>query len=512
MKRDFVVELLDILLKSKGIFTQKTADVLLDMTERYKAVSVSEDDKQTIVAVLNSLSLDYAIYAYTIVVDCAEDGGFLPELLKYVDAHKEHLTTENKKFLYYSLRDLTFRLNTTMDYTSTRILESLRLDVENGLLGYFTDQLKRIDPMERNRNLAFVITAQLLAVGHSPTNYCLDWCRALKKSGKEVMLIDSSELFIKPEEQMPFDGYIFSYKDYQDYNCLSYKDTDINFFQCPNTLTEKEITQVILDVVTEYKPGYIVGIGDSFVLTVIDRVIPVYTVGLSAQMPRNHTKYRSSYAEITADDAEWLQTNGYDLKSVIKGRFAVTVPEKKEEITREQYGIPESSFVIGVVGNRLSIELDNEMLSLLETCFAVHDCRLIIIGAFETNRLDHFPNLRDHYIHISYANNLIDITTLFDMYFNPRRAGGGTSAIYALSNGIPVVSLNYGDVALNAGNSFTVDTVDDMARRIEQLVSDNEFYSNQCAEAMKRAEVLSDIEGIINKQLLILSSLEYPSC
>ena len=77
---------------------------------------------------------------------------------------------------------------------------------------------------------------------------------------------------------------------------------------------------------------------------------------------------------------------------------------------------------------------------------------------------------------------------------NPIRRGGGTSCVEAMSKGVPVVTVDYGDVSVNAGEEFCVKDYDKMQRRILQYYSDKEYYNAMSEKALKRAAVLLDTE------------------
>lgn len=67
--------------------------------------------------------------------------------------------------------------------------------------------------------------------------------------------------------------------------------------------------------------------------------------------------------------------------------------------------------------------------------------------------------------------------------------------VEAMYLGKPVVSIAYGDVALNAGDAFCVENYSRMADRILQYRDDREYYAAMSAQAMERAAVLLDTES-----------------
>ena len=64
----------------------------------------------------------------------------------------------------------------------------------------------------------------------------------------------------------------------------------------------------------------------------------------------------------------------------------------------------------------------------------------------------------------------------------------------AMFLGVPVVTVNYGDVAVNAGEAFCVKDYAEMQKKIRQYYKDKAFYEKMSETAGKRAEVLLDTE------------------
>ena len=88
-----------------------------------------------------------------------------------------------------------------------------------------------------------------------------------------------------------------------------------------------------------------------------------------------------------------------------------------------------------------------------------------------------------------------------DLFVNPMRSGGGTSSVFALHKGKPVVTIDFGDVALNAGKEFCVCDYSEMKARIELYMDDPIFYSQMKSQALQRAKEITDTENIITKQI-----------
>lgn len=82
---------------------------------------------------------------------------------------------------------------------------------------------------------------------------------------------------------------------------------------------------------------------------------------------------------------------------------------------------------------------------------------------------------------------------LFDIYCNPTRNGGGRSSFEALAHGIPVVTLEYGDVYHTCGSEFCVDSYENYIKQVNLYLTDNEYLMSQKRKALQRADYLSDL-------------------
>lgn len=66
--------------------------------------------------------------------------------------------------------------------------------------------------------------------------------------------------------------------------------------------------------------------------------------------------------------------------------------------------------------------------------------------------------------------------------------------VEAMVLGKPAVTIAYGDIAVNAGGEFTVDTYEEMAEQILHYCNDKKFYAEMSEKARKRADLLLDTE------------------
>ncbi|HEX3076748.1 MAG TPA: glycosyltransferase, partial [Lachnospiraceae bacterium] len=94
--------------------------------------------------------------------------------------------------------------------------------------------------------------------------------------------------------------------------------------------------------------------------------------------------------------------------------------------------------------------------------------------------------------YIGYCNDMLALNSICDLYVNPHRMGGGFSIIEAFHEGVPGVTMDYGDVATAAGEGFCVNDYEDMVDTIKKYMEDREFYHYMSERAKERAVLMTD--------------------
>ena len=95
---------------------------------------------------------------------------------------------------------------------------------------------------------------------------------------------------------------------------------------------------------------------------------------------------------------------------------------------------------------------------------------------------------------MGFTDDILSRLELCDLYVAPKRVGGGTSVVEAMFKGLPVVVLNHGDMAVNAGEEFCVNDYKDMQKKILEYYANPEYYKEMSQKAVKRAEQVLDSE------------------
>lgn len=263
-------------------------------------------------------------------------------------------------------------------------------------------------------------------------------------------------------------------------------------------MPETNRLDMLLREIRVMAPQIVVSIGGSGMLcNLVNKMIPVVTVGLCpSDLEFTTCKYQTLGRRITEKDRRILDTIGYTEQNVIESIFTSSLKPQTEIIGREEMKVEKSVFALVTVGVRLDDEVTDDFLDILEQV-VTSEVNWVIIGNFAhmRERLKDYSNLKKYTINIGFCNDILSRIENCDLYVNPIRKGGGTSCVEAMYKGLPVVSVNYGDVAVNAGDEFCVSDYEEMKKQIMKYHTDKEYYLKMSNRAKERAKILLDTDS-----------------
>lgn len=360
-------------------------------------------------------------------------------------------------------------------------------------------KLEEIPVSERHRDISVVLVEQFLSDEHGPTKTALDRCLVLKKQfGQNVILINTAEMLAPANVVYIEDIGVGNYfEQLTNQNMVSWKGEDINFYQCAQNMPSDSGLLELVEFIREVKPSSIVLVGgSSLVAGLLDDMIPVITVGtIQSGLAITPTRYQIVDQNMLEKGYSLLACMGKDKEHIIPGKFTFSLKPQTNVISRKELGIDENQFALAVVGGRLTDEMTDEFMNMLEEC-VTDDMVVGVIGRcqdYDDKRKRH-PLLEGHMIYLGFVSDILSVVEHFDLYVNPIRRGGGTSAIEAMSKGLPVVSVDYGDVAGIVGSDFTCKDYAEMKVCIERYKNDTAFYHEKSQLALKLAKEYMDSE------------------
>lgn len=455
--------------------------------------------------VIDEIPYEYphvTVWWYSVLIAVIKDPIIFQEFFRYVRKHKDVFSANTQYFLYNQLHAMLFRFQELNIQEVKAEMWQFRMEIVEEFAKQMKTPLELIPFYERTRQQVLVITEQFLSVKHGPTKTALDRCKTIMtKMGKEVLLINSAEA----ESQVgviPFcEMLIGSYNaEKRSEKGQYWEGVTVPYYQCENNMPDVETIDQLLQEIRSMAPIYVITIGSGGILgDLTSRIIPTLAVGLTpSDLEYTCAQYQTLGRKLQEQDIEMLKSVGYTERHVIESIFTSGLKPQTEHITRADLGISEHVFLIVVVGYRLEDEVTDEFLEMLGGIMQ-KDMYVGFLGKFDgyEERIKNHPRIFEHEEKVSYLGFCEDILSrieICDLYVNPIRRGGGTSCVEAMSKGVPVVTVDYGDVSVNAGEEFCVKDYDKMQRRILQYYSDKEYYNAMSEKALKRAAVLLDTE------------------
>jgi glycosyltransferase involved in cell wall biosynthesis len=359
-----------------------------------------------------------------------------------------------------------------------------------------------IPPQQRAADSIVVITNQLVGLAHAPTADALSYSYLLQtRLGKKVLLVNTADM--PWTEQLPYYNAIrFNYMpEYSGVTRLRFKDASIQFYQCKKPMPNLEEARAIIGTVLERKPMFVLSLGHSNVTPdLCSDFLTVATMPFGTPIPKARSNLYVVPRALTPEDGPFLREWRIADEQIIQTDYTFSLPGRTATLSRADLGLPESAYVIAVVGNRLDDEFTTAVAE--EVCAILREVPetfVVFLGRFAKYEevVSRHPPLRERSRFLGHQKDLLAVYECTDAYFNPPRYGGGTSSMYALAMGVPVITGSYGDVPPSVGPRFIFDSPEERLRFIKRSASDTDYRRELSDAAKARFAELSDREAML---------------
>lgn len=417
-----------------------------------------------------------------------------------LEADYDQIGEYSKYYLYWQIVGCTFE-NTELQ-NQTVLKDAICLYKELYQAFYQALQVGRysyIPIEERNQESVFVFTAQMLDEMHAPTKTLYDRCYYIQKHlGKKVTVINTAMMSVQKGDTPFYDRRKGVYNPkLSDKKKIQYKDEEFAFYQCENNMPDLNTMQYMLNWVAKEKPYCIFNIGGSDLCTdLCGNIVPQITIStVFSGIATSCGTFQMVGKDIEDTDIELLQIMGCKPENVRKTLFTFVFKEQIHHYRREELGLSDNAKVMLVTGWRLDHEVDESFLQMLEEVLSREiETEVVFMGLFDSyeEKVKPFSNLQKRSHYLRFQEDALAITECCDIYVNPKRKGGGSSAAEALYKGLPVVTFPFGDVAAAAGESFCVADYGEMADKICKYIHEEALYQKMSEQARERAIALMD--------------------
>ncbi len=457
---------------------------------------------QNLVDKANPDEVVYQLFIYSILLHLTADRNYVEKICELV--YDEAFNCDNRLFVFNQLKRYYL---THSQAAKSKAVQKLYDDVVVEWKNTHRDSLTPLPDSERDRNKVVVITLQFLGAGHAPTKTAMERIHTIGKLlGKEVICINSKEQYTLKGVLPMYDITARSVvKEYDGVHFMSQEDGySFPLIQPEVEMPDAEMVQVLLEEIRNMAPWMVVVCGDRCLLgDLCAEMIPTICIPMTfSTIPKKEHEFVAVGRTIPDTEKDQLAKDGYDLDSIIESVFTFEVIKQTTTLTREELGLPENKFLIGIIGIRLDSEVHEDFLKLLLGCVDV-GVHLVFAGKFEryAQLCETIDGLKEHSTFVGYQKDILALWDLLDLYINPPRVGGGFSVAEAFCKGKPGISMNWGDVAASAGPEFCADSLDEYPDLIRRYISDKEFYHEMSEKAIARSKRLFDSKGEMEKIL-----------
>lgn len=365
---------------------------------------------------------------------------------------------------------------------------------------YFNENVW-IPHQERDSELVIVFTNQFLSGKHAPTKIVLDHCRMLIDNfGKNVLLINTADL--PRTSVIPYFGEIlFNYVS--EYNKLNIYN-NFNFYQFRETMPSINDMNAVFKLINEAKPEFAISIGGTNITAdLCSNFIPVISIPCTTDIPVTQSTFPVILRQTNEADKPLLDYFISKGKNAIESEVSYSINSTGNRLSRQDWDLNDTDFVISIVGNRLKEDLADVFLNSLESVVTRNPLvKLLIVGTVDQIQFYEYETLRSNTRFMGFQNDLSAVYSLCDIYLNPPRAGGGTSAAYALYEGVPVLTLPFGDVAQVVDQFGYINNLNELETYIEKWIEDENFRNEEITKSRNRASQIFDPVGVFEKVMV----------
>lgn len=341
-----------------------------------------------------------------------------------------------------------------------------------------------------------VLTNQFTNDQHQPSRDCFDYASRLQDDfGLDVAIINCNTMPLRAESLFVPPMIAEMVADYEGVFALKMFDRQVKMASFTDRAFSKDKLSTIVGAIDGYDPDLLVTFGGANVvgdLFAVTDARPVVCLPTTSGMTISLAHLVLGYEEGNHTDAMPALYRGPFARRFRPFTLGFSPPPTAGVGGALDLG--DAAFVFAVVGTRLDLEVTAEFLALadaiLDRCPGA-----VIVFAGEVEQLPARLAAARNGARMRSLGHLKDIRAFYrrcHAYLNPSRQGGGGSAAYAIAEGLPVVTLAWGDVASVAGAGIPVPDAAAYVERAAALVADPALRERQAELSRVRFRTVGD--------------------
>lgn len=481
-----------------------TATGLINIWEEF-----DEGTKGEVLQMLDQLASHPGAYQHLLIdslrYQLTKDLNFLKSIPDHIDDHPDDLTACASS--YMSLADLISNDSQRLDVIPILGRRPFRSLFEKKLTRamelYAQFAVNRSVPFSRTGKVV-VLTRQFLAPPHAPTVDAINFAIALIEDfGKEVMIVATSEYSNVRDGAIVPGILATTVPEYTGgLKHLEMQGHSIPFLMCGDGAFGETAIRQGIETIDAFLPEMILCVSSPTVIAepFHDRSF-CFVYPTSQGIPfTNHCSFHT-WNQLDDDMRHILAEERLEDLFLFSQHPGFDVKAPSTALTRQQFGIPDDVFLFVVVGFRLSIDVDDHFLRLVEKICEHPKAHVAFAGNFDdyAEKVGQRPTLRGRTTHLGFQMDIMGVYHISDAYLSPKQKGGGSAIIHAMQAGLPVLSLPSGDAGMAVVGFPQLPTYDDMAHRAHELINDEHVLKEYQALAQEEAPKFSNRKALLNR-------------
>lgn len=371
-------------------------------------------------------------------------------------------------------------------------------------------------PLKDRRKKIILIVSDIISIYHAPTKRLRFIYQCYQNMGYEVKCYVCHLWSV--EGSWDWDEYIYRHNFMEETGPFSFMLDGVEIEGFNLILNAGDYTEMLgktLGMIWEEKPEFVMEIGNETILAGLCRQFTtLVTMGCTKSLPVTNAPMIATAVEHSEEEQKLWKEVLEPEQAVLEVRHMVNALEEAEPgivYTKEMFGMPEDSFVVIVAGNRLDIEIKDDFLAILYQILDLEKRIVIaVIGECQGLQARVSENERaERFFFLGMQERFRKAIAVGDVFLNPPRQGGGTGALFAVMEEVPVITLDNCDVEANAGEEFVCQSVEEMPALVYQYFSDSVFMEKQKENCRKHASVKEEVNSEENFRKLNDAVKEY---
>ena len=358
----------------------------------------------------------------------------------------------------------------------------------------------------RQRDLIVLMTGQFLQGMHQPSIDVREFASKLVlRFGRRVVLINTAD---GPAScHYPYLGGFSSSAEESLVDCtqVMIDRLPVPFIHLPPGFTDPTMAAALRDRILQMRPDLILSLGTLNPVADLCRgLLDVVSIPFGTYLPMAEPAFVALPRVLVPSDGPALALAGLGTDKVTTIDYCYTRPAMGRARTRAELGVPDDAILTLVIGIRLTQEVTPAFAAALDAAVRAEP-RLffLFVGPLDgyERLIAALPALAGRSRAHGFDPDVIGLLQHADLFLNPPRGGGGASAAYALSSGVPAFTLNAGDVATVVGPDFHLAGYGDFAPLAARFADDADYRGTMRAKARTRFAAISS-RDVMLRQIL----------